>query len=322
MRQICRRMKMKIRCQAREDSVQQETKSKSNKRKWSKAWDTFDYIKGVNGEGDTSKCKKCGYSLPYNSSFETGNMLKHQKTCTRSRDVRQMIISSSQGSMTMQNAKFDPLIFRDMITDAVVRHNLPLQFVEYEGIRDAFKYANPKAILVSRNTLKSDILLGYRSEKRNSFNILKNVSGRICLTSDLWTSVATDGYITLTAHFITDDWVLHKKLLNFSYMPSPHTGITISDKIYKLLCEWNLVYKLFSITLDNASSNDVFVGILKTQLNLRKALLNKGKFFHIRCCAHILNLIVQEGLKDMDASVIKVRESIKYIKGSRVRAVP
>ncbi|KAL8101984.1 hypothetical protein AgCh_033764 [Apium graveolens] len=107
-----------------EGSVQPEKQSREkqprgSKRKWSKGWDTFDYIKGVDGEGDISKCKKCGYSLPYNSSFGTGNMLKHQKTCTRSRDVRHMIISSSQGSMTMQNTKFDPAIFRDMITDAV-----------------------------------------------------------------------------------------------------------------------------------------------------------------------------------------------------------
>ncbi|KAL8097492.1 hypothetical protein AgCh_030575 [Apium graveolens] len=143
--------------------------------------------------------------------------------------------------------------------------------------------------------------------------------GRVCLTSDLWTSIATDGYIIITAHYITDDWVLHKKLLNFLYMPAPHTGITIADKINKLLCEWNLEFKLFSITLDNASSNDAFVNILRTQLNLRNALLNKGQFFHIRCCAHILNLIVRESLKDMDDYVVKVRESVKYIKGSQGR---
>lgn len=151
------------------------------------------------------------------------------------------------------------------------------------------------------------------------FNSLQHFDGRVCLTSDLWTSVASDGYMTLTAHFITADWVLHKKLLNFSYLPSPHTGITISDKIYKMLCDWNLESKLFSITLDNAASNDSFVAILRTQLNLRNALLNKGEFFHIRCCAHILNLIVQEGLKELDEAVVKIRESVKYIKGSQGR---
>ncbi|XP_074323209.1 zinc finger BED domain-containing protein RICESLEEPER 2-like [Apium graveolens] len=296
-----------------ESSVKPE-KEKGIKRKWSKAWDTFDLFKGIGDEPDIAKCKKCGYTVTYNSATGTGNLLKHQKIFVISSDIRQMIISKSQGSMLVHNGAFDPKIFRDMITEVVVKHNLPLSFVEYEGIREAFLYANPRATLASRNTLRNDILINYKTEKRKLLNMLKSCGSRVCLTSDLWTSVATDGYITITAHFITDDWVLHKKLLNFSYVPSPHMGMTISDKIYKLLCEWNLKFKLFSITLDNALSNDAFVGTLRTQLNLRNALLFRGEFFHIRFCAHILNLIVQEGLKDMDASVDKIRESVKTLK--------
>ncbi|KAK1381222.1 hypothetical protein POM88_027966 [Heracleum sosnowskyi] len=97
----------------------QKAKGQGTKRKWSKVWDTFAYIKGTSEEGDTAKCQKCGYTIPYNSSFGTGNLLKHQKTCTRSSDIRQMIISSSGGSIAMHSAKFDPMVFRDMITDAV-----------------------------------------------------------------------------------------------------------------------------------------------------------------------------------------------------------
>ena len=42
-------------------------------------------------------------------------------------------------------------------------------------------------------------------------------------------------------------------------------------------------------------------------------------FFHLRCCAHILNLIVQDGLKEIDITIQKIRESVKYVKGSQVR---
>ena len=38
------------------------------------------------------------------------------------------------------------------------------------------------------------------------------------------------------------------------------------------------------------------------------------------CCgAHIFNLIVQEGLKVIDDLVIKIRETMKYLKGSESR---
>lgn len=39
----------------------------------------------------------------------------------------------------------------------------------------------------------------------------------------------------------------------------------------------------------------------------------------MRCCAHILNLIVQDCLKEIDVAVIKVRETVKYYKGSQGR---
>ena len=31
-----------------------------------------------------------------------------------------------------------------------------------------------------------------------------NVPGRICLTSDVWTVVTTQGYMTVTAHYVDD----------------------------------------------------------------------------------------------------------------------
>ena len=37
---------------------------------------------------------------------------------------------------------------------------------------------------------------------------------------------------------------------------------------------------------------------------------------HMRCCAHILNLIVGEGLKEIDAFVAKVCEAVRYVKSS------
>ena len=50
---------------------------------------------------------------------------------------------------------------------------------------------------------------------------------------------------------------------------------------------------MFSITLDNASANDAMVDFLKDELDL----VGGGTYFHVWCCAHILNLIVQDGMK-------------------------
>jgi hypothetical protein len=102
-------------------------------------------------------------------------------------------------------------------------------------------------------------------------------------------------------------------------MPPPHNGISLFEKTYNMLEEWGIETKVFTITLNNASSNDVCVGLLRNQLNMKKTLLCEGEFFHIHCCAQILNLIVQDGLKEIDSALQKIRDSVKYVRGSQLR---
>ena len=40
-----------------------------------------------------------------------------------------------------------------------------------------------------------------------------------------------------------------------------------------------------------------------------------GDLFHVRCAAHVLNLIVKNYWKVIDGVINDIRESVKYIKG-------
>ncbi|CAN1340483.1 Zinc finger BED domain-containing protein RICESLEEPER 2 [Linum perenne] len=44
-----------------------------------------------------------------------------------------------------------------------------------------------------------------------------------------------------------------------------------------------------------------------------------GRYLHVRCVAHIINLIVQDGLEEIGISVRRVREACKWIRGSSAR---
>ena len=157
--------------------------------------------------------------------------------------------------------------FREMLAKAIIKHNLPFNFVEYEGIRKVFSYLNSDVKHISKNTSKVDILKLYKKEKDDVKNKLKSIPGRTCLTSDLWTSVTSQGYICLTTHYVDKNWELKNIILNFCHMPPPYIGTLLSEKILNFLEEWGIKKKIFSITLDNTSNNDNCQDFIKKKLN-------------------------------------------------------
>ena len=116
----------------------------------------------------------------------------------------------------------------------------------------------------------------------------------------------------LTCHFIDDAWKLHKGTLNFCQVKD-HKGETIGRKIEMSLCEWD-IDGIFTLTVDNASSNLTTIKFLQRVAKDWNEIVFGNEFMHMRCCAHILYLIVGEGLKEIDASVAKAREAVSYVK--------
>ncbi|MBA0845639.1 hypothetical protein Goarm_022424, partial [Gossypium armourianum] len=74
-----------------------------------------------------------------------------------------------------------------------------------------------------------------------------------------------------------------------------------------------------SISVDNASYNDSAVTMLKDSLSFYKRLPLNDKLFHVRCCAHILNLLVHDGLSEIENVIDNVRASVKHITTSTMR---
>ena len=95
------------------------------------------------------------------------------------------------------------------------------------------------------------------------------------------------------------------------HVPTPHTNEVLANCLFDSLMSWSLDRKLSTITVDNCTTNDAMMTTL--QLKLRKdELILRGKVFHMRCCAHILNLIVKEGVSVIEKSVETIRDSVAY----------
>lgn len=199
----------------------------------------------------------------------------------------------------------------------IIIDELPLRIVEGEGFLDFMAMVEPRFPVPSRLNVIKDCIILYVKEKEKLKKVL-SASQRVCLTTDTWTSLENLNYLCLTAHFIDNDWNYHKKILNFCLVPNLR-GETIGRMVESCLLEWDLIDKIFTITVDNASSNDVAVEFLRRKTKDRKGSLLSSEFLHIRCCAHILKLIVLDGLKDLSESIMKIRNAMRYVKSSHSR---
>uniref|UniRef100_A0A803MX63 BED-type domain-containing protein n=1 Tax=Chenopodium quinoa TaxID=63459 RepID=A0A803MX63_CHEQI len=97
-----------------------------------------------------------------------------------------------------------------------------------------------------------------------------------------------------------------------------HKGKEIGKVVEACILKWEIEDRLFSLTVDNASSNDVAVGYLKTHFHDKLVL--EGSFFHMRCACHVLNLIVKDGLSSVKSSIARIPAAVRYVRSSPSRA--
>ncbi|XP_058003917.1 zinc finger BED domain-containing protein RICESLEEPER 1-like [Hevea brasiliensis] len=119
-------------------------------------------------------------------------------------------------------------------------------------------------------TVRKDYFSAYDIEKKKVKDLLKHID-KVSVTTDLWKSGQQVSYMVITAHFMDSNWNLQKCTLNFCDVPSPHTGVVICDVL-----------------------------MLKDNLAYKNSLALNGKLFHVKCCAHILKLLVQDGLSEIE----------------------
>lgn len=104
-------------------------------------------------------------------------------------------------------------------------------------------------------------------------------AGFFAATTDLWTSLATEPYQSLTVHFINEDFDLKTRCLQTAFFPDDHTGENIAVSLREGLASWNLPEeKLVCITTDNASNM------------VKAAELNE--WTRLQCFGHRLHLAI------------------------------
>lgn len=79
----------------------------------------------------------------------------------------------------------------------------------------------------------------YRQVKADVVKVLKGADS-VAITTDGWTSRATQSYVTITAHVITAEWEMASFVLQTCPLFETHSGTNIAQVLKEAVPEWNL----------------------------------------------------------------------------------
>ena len=114
----------------------------------------------------------------------------------------------------------------------------PIAVVDGYGFKALMKMVEPGYTVASRPHVTTTCRREYNLLKEQLIQVVE--SRHVALTTDIWTSRATQAYITLTCHWIDDNWKLNSKVLFTAEMPERHTGSNIADRLKQGCIEWRI----------------------------------------------------------------------------------
>ncbi|KAL2095565.1 hypothetical protein ACEWY4_007713 [Coilia grayii] len=89
---------------------------------------------------------------------------------------------------------------------------LPISVVEGKGFQELIQFLEPEYRIPSRRTMTRLIESHYEEGKQELATKLSTAE-KVALTTDCWTALTTETYITITCHYISDDWQMNSARL-------------------------------------------------------------------------------------------------------------
>ena len=165
-------------------------------------------------------CNYCKSKLLGDPKQGTSHLRDHFRSCKlrTTQDIRQCLLKTTpsvSGETVMVGAyTFDQETARRELSVMICLHEYPLSIVDHIGFRRFCNALQPLFKVVSRNTVKSDIMKLFENEKAKTMKLLQKNKSRVAITTDMWTSSNQNrGYMAIIAHYIDDSWTLQSRIV-------------------------------------------------------------------------------------------------------------
>nr|XP_055029935.1 E3 SUMO-protein ligase ZBED1-like [Misgurnus anguillicaudatus] len=127
----------------------------------------------------------------------------------------------------------------------------PLSMVEDKGFRGMISTFNPKYNMPSRTYFTQLMEKKHRDITEKLKAVLKQTEC-VALTTDIWTSVATEAYLGVTCHFLGEDWEMKSLSLTTMPLEERHTAANIADWLEETTAKFEIpIVKVKAVVHDN-----------------------------------------------------------------------
>lgn len=193
--------------------------------------------------------------------------------------------------------------FDEQLIKMIAKGQYDLEMADDKEFRKFVEMLNPTYKLPTRKILLESLLPRVYSKILKSIkNKIKRASS-ISISTDGWTSVLNDGYVTITAHYIdveTDK--LCSAMIECMHLEKRYMSANIKDFLNEKFSEWN-IENLVKVIVSNDAANI-------------SGAIHLGGWSLIPCFAHTIDLIVQSSIVKISATVNKVKKIVEYFQRS------
>uniref|UniRef100_A0A8C1VWD7 HAT C-terminal dimerisation domain-containing protein n=1 Tax=Cyprinus carpio TaxID=7962 RepID=A0A8C1VWD7_CYPCA len=201
--------------------------------------------------------------------------------------------------------------FLESILNMIVTDMRPLSMVEDDCFKAMISTFNPKYELPSRPFFMKKMEKKYEGIKGKLMKALQETDS-VALTTDIWTSVATEAYLGVTCHYLGEDWEMLSHCLTTMPLEERHTAANIAKWIEDVIAKFDIPPEKIKAVVHDNGANVVAAA---------KILQGRHGWASVRCAGHTLNLVVQSSLKIHQAiskCVASVRCLVEHFKKSEL----
>ncbi|XP_015883071.1 zinc finger BED domain-containing protein DAYSLEEPER isoform X1 [Ziziphus jujuba] len=270
-------------------------------------------------DGKSRRCKFCGQS--YSIATATGNLGRHLSNRHPGYDKSGDVVANStpqpitvakkppsQGKAP--HVDYDHLNW--LLIKWLILASLPPSTLEEKWLANSYKFLNPSIQLWPSDQYRAVFLEVFRSMQEDIRASLVQVSSKVSVTLDFWTSYEQIFYMSVTCHWIDENWSFQRVLLDICHIPYPCGGAEIYHSLSEVLKMYNIENRVLSCTHDNSQSAIHACHSFKEDLDRQKA----GPFCFIPCAARTLSLIIDDGLRTTKPIISKIREFVLGLNAS------